>query len=92
MGNVNDSQNGGVNGEGIGGVCPHKGQQRGEGAGREYAERGDEKGGEVAGAVQGSPVEADDGAEGRATSWVVGGKREKTAICMSETGRRRAGE
>lgn len=43
----------------------------------------------MAGAVQGSPVEADDGAEGRATSRVVGGKREKAGICMSETGRGR---
>jgi len=46
----------------------------------------------VAGAVQGSPVEADDGAEGRATSWIVGGKREKAGICMSETGRGRGQE
>jgi len=46
----------------------------------------------VAGAVQGSPVEADDGAEGRATSWLVGGKREKTGICMSEMGRGRGQE
>lgn len=31
----------------------------------------------MAGTVQGSPAEADDGAEGRATSGVVGGKGEK---------------
>lgn len=46
MGNVNDSQNPGCEWRRGRGCMPHKGQQRGEGAGREYAGRGEEKEGE----------------------------------------------
>lgn len=42
----------------------------------------------MAGAVQGSPVEADEGVEGRATSWVVGGKREKAGDLHERDGTR----
>lgn len=42
----------------------------------------------MAGAVQGSLVEADEGVEGRATSWVVGGKREKAGDLHERDGTR----